>query len=319
MDPTSALPERAYTFREVTRCVMCDATDFMSIGRRLDRSQGGRPRRKTGIAVSVQRCQSCGLIFAQPLPIPFTLSQHYDLPAEEYWSAERVASSKPTFQNEIASALALLGQPSANGLSALDIGAGFGATLRSLQAAGFDATGIEPSDTFRAAAIERLGIDPGRIVQGSIEDPATLDGFVESMPDNGFDFITFGAVLEHLIDPGAAIELALAWLAPGGLIHVEVPSARWLMSRVFNFYYTLRGTDFVTHLSPMHPPYHLYEFTVDCFERHGRTHGYRVARHDTMVGDTFVPWPIAPIARTLMRGTGTGLQLTIWLKRVETG
>ncbi len=314
MNPDSSAAARTYTFRDVTVCVMCGGTAFKSLGRRLDRSQGGRPRRKVGISVAVVRCQTCGLIFPQPLPIPATLSQHYGLSPEEYWSAERVAFTEPMFQQEIATALEILGR-SAEGLSALDVGSGLGSTLRALQDAGFDATGIEPSPTFRAAAIERMGVDPARIIEASFDDPTTLDELKNRVAPGGFDFITFGAVLEHVIDPGAAIEGALNVLGEGGVVHAEVPSARWLMSRLFNAYYTLRGTDFVTHLSPMHPPFHLYEFTMNAFERHGRNHGYRVVRHSRMAGDTFVPGPLDGIARRLMQATGTGLQLTVWLQK----
>jgi SAM-dependent methyltransferase len=312
---SAAAEERVYAFREVRTCVMCGGSAFRPLGRRLDRSQGARPRRKTGLSVSVQRCQTCGLIFPQPLPVPQTLAQHYDLPADEYWSAERVAGAGPTFASEVSTTLELLGRTDSSGLTALDIGAGFGATLRALGEAGFDAVGVEPSPAFRRTAIEQLGVESERIVLASIEDEASLQALHPLIPEGGFDLISFGAVLEHLVDPGSALLRALEWLAPDGVLHIEVPSARWLMSRLFNLYFTLRGTDFVTHLSPMHSPYHLYEFTLDSFARHGKTHGYEIVRHSRMVGDTFVPWPLDPFAKGLMRATGTGLQLTVWLRK----
>ena len=55
-----------------------------------------------------------------------------------------------------------------------------------------------------------------------------------------FDFISFGAVLEHLYDPDFAISRALQWLKPDGLIHLEVPSANWLVRRSVNAYFRLR-------------------------------------------------------------------------------
>ena len=69
-------------------------------------------------------------------------------------------------------------------------------------------------------------------------------------------------MLEHLQDPAAALTRALGWLAPSGLIHVEVPSAKWLLGRLLNLATRGLGMDYVTNLSPMHPPYHLYEFTL---------------------------------------------------------
>ena len=35
--------------------------------------------------MSVKQCRDCDLIFSDPQPIPENLSDHYDLPPEEYW------------------------------------------------------------------------------------------------------------------------------------------------------------------------------------------------------------------------------------------
>ena len=100
------------------------------------------------------------------------------------------------------------------------------------------------------------------------------------MTDNSFDFITFGAVLEHLYDPAFALDRAMKWLKPGGIIQAEVPSADHLMSKLLNFYFKLRGTNYVTHISPMHSPFHLYEFTPRSFARFDLVHHrYEVLQH----------------------------------------
>src|SRR3990170_2595049 len=102
---------------------------------------------------------------------------------------------------------------------------------------------------FRAVAIERIGITADRIALATVETAA--------LPLVHFDFISFGAVLEHLHSPSLAIERALDWLKPGGVIQLEVPSSRHLVPRALNLYYRLRGTNFVTNTSPMHSPFHL--------------------------------------------------------------
>jgi predicted SAM-dependent methyltransferase len=95
--------------------------------------------------------------------------------------------------------------------------------------------------------------------------------------NNFFDYITFGAVLEHLYSPGGALEKAMKWLKPNGLVHLEVPSSRYLVAKIINFYYKLIGTSFVTNLSPMHNPYHLFEFDLKSFEEHAKKHNYEIA------------------------------------------
>jgi SAM-dependent methyltransferase len=190
----------------------------------------------------------------------------------------------------------------------LDVGAGLGKAMKAMSSAGFDTYGFEPSAAFRAAAIKRSGIDEGRLALAAVEDAAYPEGY--------FDFISFGAVLEHLHSPSAALERALGWLKPGGIIQAEVPSSRWLIARLVNRYYRLRGTDFVTNISPMHVPFHLYEFGLASFEKHGCRTGYEVAEHRFMVCSIpHVPGALQAPLRWWMNLTDTGMQLSVYLKK----
>jgi len=55
----------------------------------------------------------------------------------------------------------------------------------------------------------------------------------------------------------------MSWLKTDGIMHIEVPSSDWLIARLLNFYYKIRGLDYVTNISPMHEPFHLYEFALN--------------------------------------------------------
>ena len=132
-----------------------------------------------------------------------------------------------------------------------------------------------------------------------------------------FDFITFGAVLEHLYKPGESICKALRWLKKDGVMQIEVPSSNWLISNLVNKYYKIIGTNYVTNISPMHEPFHLYEFTTQSFTEHGKTHGYEVVHSEFMVCSlVHIPKLLHSLFRWYMRKTNTGMQLTVWLKRV---
>ncbi|MGF1549201.1 MAG: class I SAM-dependent methyltransferase [Sphingomonadaceae bacterium] len=304
----SESPSRAlrYSFLRVERCNMCRGRDFRMLGMRLNRSQGMRPRSVPGIATSVMQCRSCSLIFANPLPVPARLDDHYGLPAESYWKEHYFSPSPAYFARQIAHAGELLG-PRENP-RALDIGAGIGKAMAALAAAGYDCHGIEPSASFRDVAIARGGIAADRIALATLEEA--------EYPAEFFDFITFGAVLEHLYDPAAAIERVLPWLRPGGVVQIEVPSSRHLVQRIINAYFRLRGTNYVTHLSPMHPPFHLYEFGLESFRRHAARAGYRIARHYFDVCTIYhLPRIVHPPLRWLMERTDRGMQLTVYLMR----
>ncbi|MEO7276567.1 MAG: class I SAM-dependent methyltransferase [Sphingomicrobium sp.] len=295
------MSERSYTFRTIEHCDMCRATDFKMLGMRLNATQGLRPKSVSGIGISVKECRACGLIFPDPQPIPASIQDHYGVPPEEYWHDFDFEEDPTYMAEEIAAAKRLLGFR--QGMRALDIGVGLGHMMRAMERAGFEAQGIEPSASFHAR------LDQTKVQLATAED-------AEFLP-NSFDFITFGAVLEHLYSPSLAIERALVWLKPGGVIHVHVPSSKHLIAKLINLFYRLRGTNYITHLSPMHLPYHLYEFDVESFRRNGRLLGYEVAQvdHEVCVV-SHVPAPLVPAFRLYMDRTGKGMMFTAYLRKV---
>jgi|SRR5579884_808595 len=232
-----------YRFEPVTSCVMCGSNDSKVRGRRLSRHQGLRPRQVVGVATTVVQCRSCGLVYANPRVVPESLAQHYDLDPRDYWRETQLDHNGADPGLPLAS---FRRHWSGRDPRALEIGAGLGQAMMALAAKGFDTYGLEPSPAFRDEAIRR-GVDPERLQLAAVEDAKYEPG--------AFDLISFCAVLEHLINPAAAIENAMRWLAPGGLLFAEVPSARWLLGRLLNLTYRLQGLDYVTNLSPMHPPY----------------------------------------------------------------
>jgi len=280
--------------------------DAKIVGRRLNTHQGIRPTRTAGIATTVARCRHCGLVFSNPLPTPVNVSQHYGIPPEEYWRREYLEENAECFQEQM-DTFSRLWRGSRTP-TALDIGAGVGKVLRALSRNGFEAFGLEPSEPFFTRALALGGIEADHLQLSTLEEA--------EFPPEQFDFVSFGAVLEHLADPAAAIERALGWAAPGGLIYVEVPSARWMTARIVNWAYRLQGLDYTSNISPMHSPYHLYEFTLRAFQEHGRRAGYRVAGYHWYLGNrTFLPRIVDPLATRLMKATRTGMQLEVWLTR----
>lgn len=287
---------------------MCQRStaDARLIGLRLNGSQGLRPRRRHGITVSIHRCRECGLIFPNPQPQPEQLSDHYGVPPEMYWKRNYFNIDSEHFDDQINTAKGLLHFN--DGMSALDIGAGIGKTAIKLSQSGFDVWGIEPSEPFWRQAIENTGLPDSRIIQAPIESA--------KLPFEHFDFITFGAVLEHLYDPSGAISRALCWLKSNGVIHIEVPSSDHLIQKLIDIYYTLSFTNYTTHVSPMHNPFHIYEFTLNSFAKNGDINNYKVIEHKYDVATIYhFPSLIQPLLRSIMVATDTGMQLTVWLKK----
>lgn len=299
---------KKYTFEEVTRCEMCgDPSERHKVlGLRLNVSQGLRPGSKSGIAVGVKRCSNCDLVYASPMPIPNNVQDHYGIPPENYWQPSYFNWDPAYFSREIERLKQLIQiKP---GMKALDIGAGLGKCMISLEKAGFDAYGFEPSKPFHERAISKMGISTQKLKMQMLEE-------VE-YDEASFDFITFGAVFEHVYHPASCLEKALKWLKPNGVIHMEVPSSNYLISKVINFYYRMMGTNYVTNISPMHEPFHLYEFGLKSFEQLGKRLDFKIDFSEYFVCDVFfLPKIMHGPLQWVMKKSNTGMQLSIYLRK----
>lgn len=296
-----------YRFDYMENCNMCGfpTTNSKILGKRLNQSQGKNPKSKIGITTTILKCPNCKLIYANPQPIPLDINDHYGILPENYWIQDYFTIRADYFRSEIDRLKMLI--KFQEGMKSLDIGAGIGKAMKALSKAGFDAYGFEPSAQFYDRAITLMGIGPDKLKLGMIENM--------EYSDNYFDFISFGAVLEHLHDPSNSIIKALKWLKPNGIIHVEVPSSRWLINKVFNLYYKLIGTDYVGNISPMHSPYHLYEFGLKSFQKHSKQHNYDIAFYEYYVCYTYMPKLVNFVLTPFMRCTKTGMQLCVWLRK----
>ncbi len=132
----------------------------------------------------------------------------------------------------------------------LDVGAGRGRFVAQARAAGWYAHGIEPSRRGVEAA-RRIGIE---LVAGGIDDAV--------IPPGSLDAATLWHVLEHVEDPGAALERIAGWLRPGGLLVVGVPNLASVQAR-------LGGARWY-HLDV---PRHRTHFTLQGLERLLLAHG----------------------------------------------
>jgi 2-polyprenyl-3-methyl-5-hydroxy-6-metoxy-1,4-benzoquinol methylase len=296
-----------YTLIPVENCDLCDAgnSQFKILGKRLNGSQGFFPKNKIGITTTVVKCKNCGLVFPNPMPVPAALSDHYGVPPEKYWIPEYFTVNK----NEYAGLLSLarnLGDFSGKP-KVLDIGAGIGKCMIAFENGGFDVWGIEPSEPFYNKAIKMMNVSPDRLRLSSLDD--------SEFEENYFDFITFGAVLEHLYNPSESILKAMKWLKPNGIIHIEVPNSNWLISELINLNYKVRGLDYVSNISPMHEPYHIYEFTLKSFQEHAKKHNYEIVYSEYYICNTYMPSFINPLVKWYMRKKDKGMQLAVILKK----
>ena len=174
----------------------------------------------------------------------------------------------------------------------LDIGCGYGRFLGSLSSLPWELTGTEISET--AIAHVRETVPGATIHHGLIED-------VE-FEDATFDAITLVAVLEHVKDPKATLSRIVRWLAPGGVLLVQVPY-------VAPFIRAKRVLPFL----PVHfeAPRHLYDFSPRTLPRYFNEAGLaniktEIARPYSSVGPIgeFLIWGVKAPGLVLHALTG---------------
>ncbi|MGH6691720.1 MAG: class I SAM-dependent methyltransferase, partial [Gammaproteobacteria bacterium] len=121
----------------------------------------------------------------------------------------------------------------------LDVGCGSGGALAVARALGWRVAGIEMDAA--AAALARRFTDELHV--GDI--------LTASFAPARFDVVTAFHVLEHVPDPVAVTRRMLDWLAPGGLLIVEVPNAGGLGAKLFGGAWA--GLELPRHLSHFTP------------------------------------------------------------------
>jgi SAM-dependent methyltransferase len=296
--------EITYKFVYIDKCNMCRGTDFRVLGKRLNQHQGQKPQQKIGITTTVVQCKRCSLIFANPLPIPNQIADHYDVEIDNYFGDHIKNIPENYFSNEIATLKSIY--PIQPGMRALDIGTGLGGVMQALTKNGIDAYGLEPSKSFYQFALTR-GFNKERLFNQGIEEASFQDGY--------FDLVLFSAVFEHLYDPNQALVNALKWLKPGGIVYIGVPSNRIFIQLLTNFFYTLKGLDYVSNISPMHAPFHIYEFGAKTFEINSAINNYSVVIKDFWTTEDYLFEKPNFIVKKIIKLTKTDMNLTIWLRK----
>jgi SAM-dependent methyltransferase len=168
------------------------------------------------VEVVLERCERCGSAVSTG-PVP---------PALHETGAYRPGVPRlhrfvtPLLRAYDAQRLSLLGELVPPGATLLDVGAGRGRFLAAANAAGYRASGLEPSQRGVEAA-RALGVE---VQQAGVEQAAVVAG--------SLDAATLWHVLEHLDDPHAALARLATWLRPGGTLMVGVPNLASLQAQI---------------------------------------------------------------------------------------
>lgn len=136
----------------------------------------------------------------------------------------------------------------------LDVGCGVGYFVKEAQAAGFDAQGIELSETPVMIGQQRWSLD---LRCGDLLD--------SDYPPRSFDVITFWQAFEHMLHPVQVLDKTRDLLKPKGLLVIAIPNFNSIQSRIFRERWY--------HLEV---PRHLFHYNPDSLSSLVRNHGFEV-------------------------------------------
>ena len=199
---------------------------------------------------SVAECKACGFLFQDPIPSEKQIPSFYPPSYSAYGSKSpiRLLFEFVYFVDGLRAKALVKGSG-----RVLDIGCGDGSALEKLRGDGdWTLHGVE-FDPVAAQRARDRGLD---VVTGSLESA--------SFPDNYFDLVRMGHVIEHVRDPAAVAREVFRILKPGGHFVGETPNVDCLDFRIFRKYW-----------GALHIPRHLTFFSrqnlADLLKRTGFT------------------------------------------------
>ena len=199
-------------------CVVCGAGDpapHLSVRQAADASLAATTTAYGSAPADIVRCRSCGHMQVARFPPGQTLEEGYGDVAEAAYLDEE-AGQRATAARALDRIERHTGGPGA----LVDLGCWVGFMLSEAKRRGWTAQGVEPSRFAAGFARERLGLD----VQTGTLESATL-------PREAFDCVVMGDVIEHLPDPGAALDGTATLLRPRGVLYLALPDAGSAVAR----------------------------------------------------------------------------------------
>ncbi|MCU0396030.1 MAG: class I SAM-dependent methyltransferase [Chitinophagaceae bacterium] len=218
---------------------------------------------------AVWECNHCRVRFTQHVPAAESIGPYYQ--SEDYISHSDTDKGLVSKIYKLARRFTLRGKrvlvQQVSGRqqgTLLDVGCGTGAFLHTMQAAGWQVTGLEPDGGARTRAFQLYGL---QVQEASL---------IYRLPDAQYDVITLWHVLEHIHDLHGYWEQFARLLRPGGTLLIAVPN------------FTSRdASEYQQYWAAYDVPRHLYHFSPQSMQQLAAQHGFSISAIRPMWLDAF--------------------------------
>lgn len=219
------------------------------------------------------RCCECGMGLVSPRRDPDDLAALYI--DDSYWRSQSpkthgyhdYRADEPLYLATFRKRLDFALRHGPRQGRALDVGCAAGFCMQALRERGFEAYGVEVSETIGSHAVDHFGFDTVHF--------GTLD--TAPWPEGSFDLITMWDVVEHVSDPRSLLARARTLLKPDGLLVLETQNIDSAFARL---------------LGPRWHHYkhaeHIYHFTPGTVRRLLADSGFEVTRLTSRFGGKYV-------------------------------
>jgi SAM-dependent methyltransferase len=190
-------------------------------------------REKSGITLEefqVVECQTCGLLYVNPRPTQHEMESYYpeayswkETLKGDSWGMRLVRKLEKAYRyhllkGEVSKVVNVTGRKAGR---VLDVGCGTGDRLDVFRQRGFEASGVETSNSADYARdYLKLNVHKGDLLSAHF-------------PDRFFDTVTLYHVLEHTPDPLEVCREIHRILREDGLVVVQVPNKESLQQKIF--------------------------------------------------------------------------------------
>jgi len=245
-----------------TQCPVCGSSHINPLLTVKDYSVSGEP-------FVVWQCTDCSVRFTQDVPTEDAIGPYYQSP--DYISHTNTSKGvinklyqqvrKLTLEQKAKLVTSYTGS---SNKKLLDVGSGVGAFLHTMQAKGWNVTGIEPDAEARKVAKQTYGVE------------ALASTALPALPPHSFDAITLWHVLEHVHSLHAYIETLKTLLTANGKLFIAVPNYQAVDAEKYGLAWAAYDV-----------PRHLYHFTPKAMKVLVEQHGLHIIAKKPMPFDSY--------------------------------